>query len=244
MPHRGKLAIVTGASSGIGLATAIRLRDEGMRVIAVDINEVELKKLVGVEHLVADLSKAEDRDKVVMAGMGARALVNSAGIIVVKPILEFTVQDIRDMYAVNVEAVWDLTSRIGRTMPRGGSIINLSSVAAELAITQEVAVYSSSKAAVQSITRSFAYAFGPQGVRVNAVCPGIVDTPMQDKILQRLAEFRGVTVEEISNKRLMNVPLGRASEPVEIAGFIYFLISEEGSYFTGQAIKQDGGMLM
>jgi NAD(P)-dependent dehydrogenase (short-subunit alcohol dehydrogenase family) len=179
-----------------------------------------------------------------MAGMGARALVNSAGIIGVKPILEFTVQDIRDMYAVNVEAVWDLTSRIGRTMPRGGSIINLSSVAAELAITQEVAVYASSKAAVQSITRSFAYAFGPQGVRVNAVCPGIVDTPMQDKILQRLAEFRGVTVKEISNKRLMNVPLGRASEPVEIAGFIYFLIADEGSYFTGQAIKQDGGMLI
>ena len=244
MSHREKLAIVTGASSGIGRATAIKLRDEGMRVLAVDINRVELEKLDGVEHLVADLSKAEDRDKVVTAGTGARALVNAAGIIRLKPILEFTVQDIRDIYAVNVEGVWDLTSRIGRTMPRGGSIVNLSSVSAKLATTQEASVYASSKTAVLSITRSFAYAFGPQGVRVNAVCPGIVDTPMQDKVLERLAEIRGITVEEITSKRLLEIPLGRASEPFETAGFIYFLISEEGSYFTGQALSQDGGIVM
>ena len=244
MSHRENLAIVTGASSGIGHATVIKLRDEGMHVIAVDINAVELKKLDGVEHLVADLSKAEDRDKVVMAGTGARALVNAAGIIRLKPILDFTVQDIRDIYAVNVDAVWDLTSRIGRTMPRGGSIVNLSSVSAKLATTQETSVYASSKTAVLSLTRSFAYAFGPQGVRVNAVCPGIVDTPMQDKVLERLAEIRGITVEEIASKRLIGVPLGRASQPFETAGFIYFLISEEGSYFTGQALSQDGGIVM
>ncbi len=133
MSHKGKLAVVTGAASGIGQATAIRLRDEGMKVIAVDMNQDALTKLTGVEHLVADLSKNEDRDKVVAAAQGAHALVNAAGLIRLKPILEFTVQDIRDIYAVNVEAVWDLTSRIGRTMTEGASIVNLSSVSAKLA---------------------------------------------------------------------------------------------------------------
>jgi len=244
MSHKGKLAVVTGAASGIGQATAIRLRDEGMRVIAVDLNKEALEKVTGVEHLVADLSKNEDRDKVVAAGQGAHALVNAAGLIRLKPILEFTVQDIRDIYAVNVEGVWDLTSRIGRTMTEGASIVNLSSVSAKLATTQETAVYASSKTAVLSITRSFAYAFGSKGVRVNAICPGIVDTPMQDKVLERLAEIRGITVEDISSKRLTSVPLGRASEPYETAGFIFFLISDEGSYFTGQALSQDGGIVM
>lgn len=244
MSHKGKLAVVTGAASGIGQATAIRLRDEGMRVIAVDINKNALEKVLGVEHLVADLSKNNDRDRVVSAGQGARALVNAAGLIRLKPILEFTIQDIRDIYAVNVESVWDLTSRIGRTMTKGGSIINLSSVSAKLASTQETAVYASSKTAVLSITRSFAYAFGSKGVRVNAICPGIVDTPMQDEVLERLAQIRGTSVGEITSRRLTMVPLGRASEPYETAGFIFFLISDEGSYFTGQAISQDGGMVM
>lgn len=244
MPQKGKVAIVTGASSGIGRATAIRLRDEGMLVTAIDVNESELVKLEGVKHLVADLSKAEDRDRIVAIGINAYALVNAAGVIRLKPILEFTVQDIHDVYAVNVEAVWDLTSRIGRVMPTGGSVVNLSSVSAKLATTQETAVYASSKAAVLSITRSFAYAFGPQGVRVNAICPGIVDTPMQDKVLERLAQIRGVSIEEISTKRLSGVPLGRPSEPHETAGFINFLISDEGAYFTGQAFSQDGGLVM
>lgn len=244
MSHKKKLAIVTGAGSGIGKATAIRLRDEGMQVMAVDINEVALRKISGVEHLVADLSKSIERDRVVAAGEGAHALVNAAGLIRLKPILEFTIQDIRDVYAVNVECVWDLTSRIGPTMAKGASITNLSSVSAKLGSTQETSVYASSKAAVLSITRSFAHTFGPSGVRVNAICPGIVDTPMQDEVLEKLADIRGITVREITSRRMTTIPLGRASEPFEIAGFIFFLISDEGSYFTGQALSQDGGMVM
>ena len=236
--------VVTGAASGIGRAAALRLRDDGMRVVAVDMNRESLKELEGVEILVADLTVTEHRDKVVNAGNGARALVNAAGLIRLKPLLDFTVQDIRDIYAVNVEAPWDLVSRIGRTMPSGASIVNLSSVSAKLTATQETAVYASSKSAILSMTRSFAYAFGPKNVRVNAICPGIVDTPMQDKVLERLAQIRGISVEEISTKRLASVPLGRTSSPSEIAGLISFLISDEGSYFTGQALSQDGGITM
>lgn len=238
------LAIVTGAASGIGRATAVRLRADGFAVIAVDINENELSKIDGVRTLVADLSKEADRDRVIAAGNGAQVLVNAAGYMRMKKILDFTVQDIRDIYAVNVDAVWDLTSRIGRTMPRGGSIVNLSSVSAKMGSTQETAVYASSKAAVISLTRSFAYAFGPAGVRVNAICPGIVDTPMQENVLLKLAELRSTNISEIILKRLAGIPLGRTSTPEEVAAFISFLASEDGSYFTGQALSQDGGMVM
>jgi len=161
-----------------------------------------------------------------------------------KPILEFTVDDIRRIYAINVEATWDLVSRIGRTMSAGGAIVNLSSSSAKLATTTEAAVYASSKAAVLSITRSFAYAFAPNGVRVNAICPGIIDTPMQDRVLADVAAKRGITVEELSTARNKTVPLGRAASADECAGAIWFLLSDEAGYMTGQAINYTGGLVM
>jgi NAD(P)-dependent dehydrogenase (short-subunit alcohol dehydrogenase family) len=154
------------------------------------------------------------------------------------------VDDLHDIYAVNVDAVWDLTSRIGRTMPRGGAVVNLSSSSAKLAMTTEAAAYASSKAAVLSITRSFAYAFAPQGVRVNAICPGIIDTPMQDKVLAEVAESRGITFDELAAERNKLVPLGRAASADECAGAIWFLLSDEAAYMTGQAINFTGGLVM
>ena len=79
---------------------------------------------------------------------------------------------------------------------------------------------------------------------MNAICPGIVDTPMQENVLQKLAELRGMEVSEIISKRLLLIPLGRTSTPEEVAAFISFLASDAGSYFTGQALSQDGGMVM
>ena len=125
--------------------------------------------------------------------------------------------------------------------PSGGAIVNLSSSSAKLATTTEAAVYASSKAAVLSITRSFAYAFAPNGVRVNAICPGIIDTPMQDKVLADVAAKRGMTVEELSTARNKTVPLGRAASADECAGAIWFLLSDEAGYMTGQAINYTGG---
>lgn len=148
------------------------------------------------------------------------------------------------MYAVNVEAVWDLTSRIGRTMPSGGAIVYLSSSSARLSTTTEAAGYASSKAAVVSLTRSFAYAFAPQNVRVNAILPGIVDTPMQDKVLTTVAEARGLTFQQLAEERNRLVPLGRAASAEECAGAIWFLLSPESAYMTGQAINFTGGLVM
>ena len=246
MKAKGKRAVVTGAASGIGQAVASRLLREGASVIAADRNEEGLGPVVdaGATAFVGDLSVDADRDRLVEAGQGVDYLVNAAGIIRLKPILEFTVQDIRDIYAINVEATWDLLSRIGRTMPAGGAVVNLSSSSAKLATTTEAAVYASSKTAVLSITRSFAYAFAPLGVRVNAICPGIIDTPMQDRVLADVAAKRGLTVEELSTARNKTVPLGRAASADECAGAIWFLLSDDAGYMTGQAINYTGGLVM
>ncbi|MBA3851778.1 MAG: SDR family oxidoreductase [Chloroflexi bacterium] len=245
MGASGRRAVVTGAASGIGQAVARRLLREGVEVIAADLNEAGLEPLVeaGAVPLPGDLSSERDRDRLVEAGTGVDYLVNAAGIIRLKPILEFTVQDLRDIYAVNVEATWDLVSRIGRTIPAGGAIVNLSSSSAKLATTTEAAVYASSKTAVLSITRSFAYAFAPSGVRVNAICPGIIDTPMQERVLADVAAKRGMTVEALSEARNRTVPLGRSASADECAGAIWFLLSDEAAYMTGQAINFSGGLV-
>lgn len=237
-------AVVTGAASGIGRATALRLQQEGFAVLAVDRDDRGLSTLDGMRTLVADLAVPGDRDAVVAQGVGASALVNSAGIIRLKPILEIEVSDLRDLYAVNVEALWDLTSRIGRIMPTGSAIVNLSSSSAKLASTLETAAYASSKAAVLSITRSFAYTFAPANVRVNAICPGIINTPMQDAVLLQVAAARQTTIENLAQARTGAVPLGRAASAEECAGVIHFLLSEAAAYMTGQAINYTGGMVM
>lgn len=239
-------AVVTGAASGIGQAVARRLLREDVEVIAADRDEAGLATIAaaGASAFVADLSLEADRDRLVEAGRGVRYLVNAAGIIRLKPILEFTTADIREVYAINVEGTWDLVSRIGRSMRPGGAIVNLSSSSAKLATTTEAAVYASSKAAVLSLTRSFAYAFAPEGVRVNAICPGIIDTPMQVKVLAEVAAKRGMTVEELATARNKTVPLGRSASADECAAAIWFLLSEDSAYMTGQAINFTGGLVM
>jgi NAD(P)-dependent dehydrogenase (short-subunit alcohol dehydrogenase family) len=240
------VAVITGAASGIGLACAERALGEGLAVLAVDKDQAGLARLAGpgVTTLTADLSAEAERDRVVAAAAGARFLVNAAGAIRLRPILESGVSDMRAIYPVNVEAVWDLTSRLGRVMPPGGAVVNVSSFSAKVASTIECAVYASSKAAVLSITRSFAYAFAPQGVRVNAVVPGIIDTPMQDEVIAKVAEFRQISPEEIGRTRNATVPLGRTGTPQECADVIWFLLSSQSRYMTGQALNVTGGQLM
>ena len=244
MSLSGKLAIVTGASSGICRSVAERLRDADMRVIGVDVNEDGLKSIAGIEHLIVDLSNDEGRAKVVAAGSGAHTLINGAALIRLKNITDFTTQDIRDIYAVNVEAPWYLMSKLSRTMLEGGSIVNLSSVSARLTVTPETAIYASSKTALLAMTRSWAHVLAPRNINVNAVLPGITDTPMQEHVLRRLSELRGTPYAEMEATRLDSIPMKRAAAPTEIAALIHFLITDEAKYITGQALSQDGGSVM
>jgi len=244
MSNKGKLAVVTGASSGICRAVAERLRDEGMRVIGVDINGEKLAQVSGIEPLVVDLSNDHGRAEVVKAGKGAHALINGAALIRLKKIRDFTTQDIRDIYAVNVEAPWYLMSHLSEVMSDGGSIVNLSSVSARLTVTPETAIYASSKTALLAMTRSWAHVLAPRNINVNAVLPGITDTPMQEHVLHRLSELREVPYSQLEADRLNGIPMKRAAKPAEIAGLIHFLITDEAKYITGQGLSQDGGSVM
>jgi NAD(P)-dependent dehydrogenase (short-subunit alcohol dehydrogenase family) len=242
----GRLAVVTGAASGIGAATARRLLAEGARVIAVDINEAGLAAIAeaGAEPLVADLAEPVDRARVVEAGQGAHYLVNAAGILFMRPIFEVGLEEWKRIWAVNVDSMFFLCQGIAPTMPRGGAIVNLSSSSAKLATTVEVAPYSMTKTAALGLTRSFAYALAGRDVRVNAICPGIVDTPMQEKVLAQVAPERGMTVAELAEARVKTVPLGRSASADECAGVVWFLLSGASAYMTGQAVNFTGGLVM
>lgn len=239
-------AVVTGAASGIGEAVARRLKSEGIDVVAVDRDEVGLAPLaeLGARALVADLARADDRARVTEAADGGDFLVNAAGIIRLKPILEATAEDWHEIFSVNAEAVFFLCQAIGPRLRAGGAIVNLSSTSAKSSGTTEAAIYAASKAAVISITRSFAYALASRPVRVNAVCPGITDTPMQDDVLAEVARIRGTTYEALAQGRLSAVPLARTSTPDECAGLIHFLLSDAAGYMTGQAVNFSGGLVM
>jgi NAD(P)-dependent dehydrogenase (short-subunit alcohol dehydrogenase family) len=242
----GARAVVTGAARGIGLAIARRLLLEGASVLAVDLDAQGLAAVEaeGAEVLVADVSDPAGRASIAAAAGELCYLVNAAGILFVRSIWEVSLEDWRRLYAVNVEGTFFLCQALGQRIETGGAIVNLSSSSAKLATTHELAPYGSSKAAVLGITRSFAHALAPRGVRVNAICPGIIDTPMQDKVLAQVAPLRGMTAEELAETRLRPVPLGRVGTPEETAALTWFLLSDEAAYMTGQAINLTGGLVM
>jgi NAD(P)-dependent dehydrogenase (short-subunit alcohol dehydrogenase family) len=241
-----KRAVVTGAARGIGQATALRLLAEGIEVVGVDLDEAGLATVeaAGATPLAADLSTEEGVATVAAAAAGFDFLVNCHGIIRLRPLFETSRQDWHDLFAVNAESFFFLCQQIGPTLRPGGAIVNLSSVSAKLTSTAETAVYATTKTAILAITRAFAYALAAQDVRVNAVCPGITDTPMQDAVLEEVAMLRGTSVAELSDARNATVPMQRAATPAEIAGSIWFLLSPDSSYMTGEAMNVSGGLAM
>ncbi len=242
----GRRAVVTGAARGIGQATARRLLQEGASVLAVDLDATGLREIAaeGAETLVASVADTEGRAAIAAAAGDIDYLVNAAGILFVRSIWEVGLEEWRRLYAVNVEGTFFLTQALGKAIRDGGAIVNLASSSAKLSSTVEVTPYSSSKAAVVGITRSWAYVLAPRNIRVNAILPGIIDTPMQDRVLEDVAPLRGLTAEELSVARLKAVPLGRTASAEECAGVIWFLLSDAAAYMTGQAINQTGGLVM
>jgi NAD(P)-dependent dehydrogenase (short-subunit alcohol dehydrogenase family) len=239
-------AVVTGAASGIGAATARRLLTGGIEVVAVDRDEAGLARLAkdGARPLVADVTAADDRARIADAAEGGDFLVNGAGIIRLEPIFEATPAAWRDIFAVNAEATFFLCQAIGPRLRAGGAVVNVSSASAKFAATTEVAIYAASKAAILSMTRSFAYGLASRPIRVNAVCPGIIDTAMQDRVIADVSRIRATATDELVRARLSNIPLARTGSPDECAAIIQFLLSDEAAYMTGQAVNVSGGMVM
>ena len=248
MSFAGRRAIVTGAGSGIGQATALHLLREGAAVTGVDINDRGLDPVreAGGEALVVDLADLEGRGRVVEAARRnpPHYLVNAAAILQVIPIADVDAETFRRHFTINVEAVWFLCRDVGAVMAEGGAIVNFSSPSARWAYTLETAVYGATKTAIQGVTRSFAIHLAPRNVRVNAISPGITDTPMQETVLRQVSELRGLSYEEMSASRTNLVPLKRSAPPEEMAGVVVWLLSDTAAYITGQTIYVDGGYIM
>ena len=157
-PSQHRRGIVTGAGSGIGKAVVLRMLREGVEALAVDIDAGRLSQLenAGCETLVADITDPEVRLRLADWAEGAHYLVNSAGVIMIKPIFDVTVEDWRRLQTINAEATFFLCQQIGPRLCTGGAIVNLSSSSAKFATTVEVAAYAASKTTILSITRSFA----------------------------------------------------------------------------------------
>jgi NAD(P)-dependent dehydrogenase (short-subunit alcohol dehydrogenase family) len=242
----GARAVVTGAGGGIGAATAELLLAQGADVLGADVVDEQLARLhtAGARTIVADLATADGRAALVESAGACDFLVLAHGIVRPKPIADTREEDWDLVLGVNAKSVYFLCKLFGSVIRDSGSIVVLSSVSARSAASPEQSVYCASKAAVSSIARTFAYAYASRGIRVNAVLPGIVDTPMQEQFLEAAAQARGTTAAALHESRLGLVPLGRTSPPAELAETILWLLSPAAGYVTGQQIAADGGLTM
>jgi len=238
----GRTAIVTGAARGIGFATAERLAAEGARVLLSDIDGgvADVAARLGQPHAitdVADTAQVEALFETADHELGALdILVNNAGVIGrATKLMELDPAEFERVMAINVRAGLVATQAAARRMTprRAGAIVNLASVAAIMAGGDQIP-YAVSKAAVKQLTAMTALSLAPYGIRVNAVGPGPVETPMVAAVTGG-----GKGLDAV----LSRIPLGRMGRPEEIAAIVAFLASDDASYVTGQTIFADGGRL-
>lgn len=244
MKLQNKIAIVTGASQGIGLACAQRLVREGARVMLVDIRpEVEQSAAAlgeAARFFRADVGIKQEVDAMVAATLDAFGridiLVNNAGVTHAADFLDLTEDDFDRVLRINLKSMFLCSQAAARDMVTrsSGCIINMSSVNAELTIPNQVP-YVISKGGVNQLTRVASIALAQHGIRVNAIGPGT--------ILTELAKQAVLGSPEARHTILSRTPLGRCGEPEEVAAIAAFLASDDASYITGQTLYADGGRL-
>lgn len=246
----GQGIVVTGAASGIGRTTALCAGRAGMNVVLVDRNDDGLREVedqikaetsVKTRTVAADLREIDQHEKILSAATeigGASLLFHAAGVIIRRDQPTSVTEDDWDFQVdVNQKASWFLTrafceSLIERNQP--GSVVLVSSISASLGIMSGSWVYAATKGAVLSMVRGFAKTYASHGIRVNALSPGIVETPMVRSDVQN---------QDVTRMIEANVPLGRTANPEEIAQAGFFLLSNYASYVTGNNLNVDGGWL-
>jgi len=245
-----KVAIVTGAGSGIGEASAIRLAEEGAILICADINGAAAESVAqgivasGGKATAAAIDISDDKqcDAVVASAIKdfgtVDILVNNAGVNLPGVFHEVTNETIDRTLSVNIKGAMYLTRAVLPAMLKqgSGSIVNMSSVNG-LVSEPYLSVYSASKGAIVMFTRGIALDYAKTGVRCNAICPGWVDTPINHAHAKMLGGLDHVykTIDSFQ-------PIGRPGTPREIANLVLFLASDESSFMTGSIVSADGGM--
>jgi NAD(P)-dependent dehydrogenase (short-subunit alcohol dehydrogenase family) len=233
-----KVAIITGAASGIGLATAKRFASEGCSVVIADLDEEKANEAangIGGSTMACrcDVSNEDDVKQCVSSAMEKfgrlDVVVNNAGLMVFKPIAEHTADDWMRILHVDLLGAFFFTREAFKSMKSGGSIINISSIHA-VETTPNVASYAAAKAALVSLTRSAAIEGKPLGIRVNAVLPGAVDTPMLWENPNVKAGLETINTADVG-------------KPEDIAAVIAHLASDDARFVQGAAVRVDGGRL-
>jgi NAD(P)-dependent dehydrogenase (short-subunit alcohol dehydrogenase family) len=254
----GKVALVTGAGSGIGRATCVRLAEEGARVAVtsrtpanVEETCAEVERVTGSRPLglpldVSDSAAVDEAFAQVSAELGPiDVLVANAGV-EIPPGASGTGPNIADttdeqwerIQRVNVDGMFYSCRAALRHMPDGGAIVTVGSINSFIAWENDGA-YTTSKGAVLQLTRSVAVDVAPRGIRVNCICPGVIDTALTDQFLSVVDD-----PERLHEEYAAVAPLGRTGQPREIANCILFLASEEASFVTGAALVADGGTVI
>lgn len=249
MRLQGRLAVVTGGSEGIGLAICEALAREGADIVIVGRSE---EKLFAAQQRIGNAAKVVRADLSTEPGIGAVVeqvrklgrsldiLVNNAAVAHLAAFESITAEQYNYSLALNVSAPFFLTQRLlpHFTQP-GASIINISSYfAGKMIMNRPLSVYSLSKGALNSLTKSLAFELGPRGIRVNAVAPGTVNTPMRKKSVEAMAKEHQVELQKYVER---SYPLGTIGEPSDFGGITVFLASDEASWVTGSIIAIDGG---
>jgi NAD(P)-dependent dehydrogenase (short-subunit alcohol dehydrogenase family) len=257
MELQGQVAIVTGAGRGIGRATALELARMGADVVVAELDTGGADKTAALVQdagrraavIPTDVTRRADLSALVERTVAAfgriDVLVNNAGIYRAATVLDVTEEHWDAIMTINARAVFFASQAVLPTMiaARRGSIVNLASMAGKIGSRTNLP-YNVSKAAVISMTKSLALAHAADGIRVNCVCPGFVETDMWTAVSAELGALTGVPAEEFTRRRLASVPLGRMESPEDVANVIGFLASSKAGYMTGQAISVDGGLVM
>ncbi|MGN6233429.1 MAG: L-iditol 2-dehydrogenase [Trinickia sp.] len=252
-----KVAILTGAASGIGEAVAERYLSEGARCVLVDVKSPDAicpnlaKRYPEHVHVVrADVTQRDDIARIVAQAVerfgGVDILFNNAAIFDMRPLLDESWETFDQLFAVNVKGMFFLMQAVAQRMVdqgRGGKIINMSSQAGRRGEAL-VSHYCATKAAVLSYTQSAALALAPHRINVNGIAPGVIDTPMWNQVDALFARYEHRPPGE--KKRLVGeaVPLGRMGMPGDLTGAALFLASSDADYITAQTLNVDGGNWM
>jgi len=255
---KGKKAIVTGAASGLGLAIVKEFLTQGVDVVCADCNyekllqiNDELKEFGNGDIYVLKVDVTNEKSVKEMVRYVEKIfenidiLVNSAGIIKLISIYDMTLSEWQKIIDVNLTGTFLCCKYVSKIMKtkKSGKIINISSKSGKKG-SADLTGYCASKFGIIGLTQSLAYELAPFNINVNAVCPGVIYTPIWGKLIKQYVKRERISEKEMWNRILKKIPLGRLCKPEDVVNLVLFLASDKADYMTGQALNITGGTEM